>query len=119
MSYREQTLGPVLRFLLPSLKLKQPGHTGHTVEQDVHHFLVTTFGGYTATVGNLFGYWKDERGQDSYGEHREFTVALPPGHSIDQVKDFLGSLAARIGEESIYLEVAGTATLIYRNRPPQ
>ena len=84
MSTRQQALGPVCRFLLPSVKLKQPGRTGPTVEQDVHTFLMVTFGGYTATVGTLFGYWKDSRGEDSYNEHRQFAIACPQ-QQVDQL----------------------------------
>ncbi len=76
MGYREQSLGTAVVFLLPSLKLKEPSSRGLSVENRLHTFLMDNFGGYTAQAGNIFGYWRDDRGRDSYGEHREFSVAF-------------------------------------------
>jgi hypothetical protein len=113
MRFRETKLGKRVRFLLPSLKLKRRGEQGRTLEEDVHGFLVSEFGGYTASSGNLFGYWKDNSGKDSYGEHREFTVGLGSGDKLEGLKAFLGELAGKMGEECLYMEVAGEAMLIY------
>lgn len=113
MTTREKRLGEAVRFLLPSLKLKQKG-AGGALEQEVHGFLMETFGGYTAASGNLFGYWKDNGGRDSYGEHREFTVGLAGAGKLDELKRFLSRLASRMDEECLYLEVGGEALLIYR-----
>src|SRR3954467_5601106 len=76
MSFREEKLGTAAVFLLPSLKLKEPPREGSSPEIRLHTFLMDNFGGYTAQAGNIFGYWRDPSGKDSYGEHREFTVAL-------------------------------------------
>jgi hypothetical protein len=73
--YREQRLGATAVFLLPSLKLKQPS-SDVSNEARLHAFLMENFGGYTAQAGNIFGYWRSEAGEDSYGEHREFSVAF-------------------------------------------
>lgn len=113
MEFREKSLGKNVRFLLPSLKLKQPADGGETVEARVHQFLLERFGGYTATAANLFGYWKEEDGRYDYGEHREFTVALPNDEGLDALKEFLGSTAKELNEYCVYLEVAGVAALIY------
>jgi hypothetical protein len=113
MKYQEKPLGKNVRFLLPSLKLKQPTGNGQTVEQCVHHYLVEHFGGYTATSANLFGYWKEEDGGHTYGEHREFVVALPDDLGLPELKDFLASTGRMIGENCLYVEVAGTAVLLY------
>lgn len=102
-----------MRFLLPSLKLKEPCENGETVEQSVHAYLLENFGGYTATSANLFGYWREEPGKYSYGEHREFTVALPDDQGLPELKDFLGRTAVSMGENCLYVEVAGTAILLY------
>ena len=91
MGIREKSMGRIVRFLLPSLKLKQAGEPGRTVEEDVHSFLVEQFGGYTASAGNLFGYWKDQSGKDSYGEHREFTVSFTEDTKLDTLRQFLAS----------------------------
>ncbi|MGI4829222.1 MAG: hypothetical protein ACRYFU_13665 [Janthinobacterium lividum] len=113
MAYFEKPLGKNVRFLLPSLKLKQPCPGGVTVEQSVHDFLMANFGGYTATAANLFGYWKEEDGAFSYGEHREFTVALTGEGGLTELKQFLGHTVNTLAEKCLYVEVAGVASLLY------
>lgn len=113
MDHREQALGRNVRFLLPSLKLKEPCASGETVEQKLHAFLMENFGGYTATSANLFGYWREDSGRFSYGEHREFTVALRNDLGLPELKDFLGKTANTLGESCLYVEVAGNAFLLY------
>lgn len=113
MDFYEKPLGRNVRFLLPSLKLMQPSHNGDTVEQTVHHFLLEHFGGYTATSANLFGFWKVESGGQLYGEHREFVVALPDDQGLPELKAFLGRIARQLGEDCLYVEVAGQAILLY------
>jgi len=82
MNYWEKALGKNVRFLLPSLKLKEPCESGETIEHSVHAFLMERFGGYTATAATVFGYWREAHGGYTYGEHREFTVALPDGEGL-------------------------------------
>ena len=113
MAYFEKPLGKNVRFLLPSLKLKQPCTGGITVEQSVHDFLMGNFGGYTAPAANLFGYWKEEDGAFSYGEHREFAVALTGEEGLSELKRFLGDTARTLEEKCLYVEVAGVASLLY------
>lgn len=113
MDYHETPLGKNVRFLLPSLKLKQRSKNGDTIEQCVHYFLMENFGGYTATSANLFGYWTEEGGDQSYGEHREFVVALPDDKGLPELKNFLGQTARTLGEKCLYVEVAGVALLLY------
>ena len=113
MDYHETPLGKNVRFLLPSLKLKQRSANGDTIEQCVHFFLMENFGGYTATSANLFGYWTEEAGEQSYGEHREFVVALPDDKGLPELKQFLGQTARTLGEKCLYVEVAGVAVLLY------
>lgn len=113
MKFREQSLGKTVRFLLPSLKLKQPGRKARTAEEEVHEFLVANFGGYTALAANHFGYWKDEGGRDTYGEHRQFGVALTSEEKLPQLKSFLAEISETLGEECLYVEVAGESLLIY------
>ena len=88
MDFHEQNLGTPAVFLLPSLKLREPPHSGPSVEASLHAFLMENFGGYTAQAGNIFGYWRDEKGNDSYGEHREFTVALVDDSKMPVLKSF-------------------------------
>ena len=100
-------------FLLPSLKLKEPTRDGSSPESRLHDFLMKNFGGYTAQAGNIFGYWKDAVGADSYGEHREFTVSLADEAKLPMLKDHLALLAHELDEECIYLQAAGETFLIY------
>ena len=118
MDHREKPLGKTVRFLLPSLKLKERCSGGETIEQSVHEFLISRFNGYTATSATVFGYWKDNAGADSYGEHREFTVALPPTDGLHALKDFLGRTALLMRESCLYFEVAGEAVLLYHSADP-
>lgn len=118
MAYFEKPLGKNVRFLLPSLKLKQPCPGGISVEQSVHEFLMKHFGGYTATAANLFGYWTEEDGAFSYGEHREFTVALTEENGLSELKQFLGDTARNLDEKCLYVEVAGVASLLYGEVTP-
>lgn len=113
MNLREQPLGKNVRFLLPSLKLKEPCPGGGTIEQSVHAYLVEHFGGYTVTSGTVSGYWREDDGSQSYGEHREFTVALPNDCGLPELKRFLALTARRLCEACLYVEVAGSAALLY------
>lgn len=113
MDYTAKPLGKTVRFLLPSLKLKERCSGGETIEQSVHEFLVENFRGYTATSATVFGYWKDSSGTNSYGEHREFSVALSPQEGLSNLKNFLGRTALIMRESCLYFEVGGEAVLIY------
>lgn len=106
-AYREERLGRRAAFLLPSLKLKEGA------EDELHRFLLDNFGGYTAAAGNIFGYWKDASEKVTYGEHREFTVAVEDHQQLENLKAFLGGLARKLEEESIYVEIGGESTLIF------
>ncbi|MDE1162612.1 MAG: hypothetical protein PW792_11790 [Acidobacteriaceae bacterium] len=113
MPYHEKPLGKNVRFLLPSLKLMQPARSGESLERSVHAFLVEHFGGYTATSASLFGFWRDEHGQQLYGEHREFVVALPNDEGVPELKEFLASVCRQLREECLYFEMSGKASLLY------
>jgi hypothetical protein len=113
MEIRVKSLGKNVRFLLPSLKLKEPCPGGGTIEQSVHAYLVEHFGGYTVTSGTVSGYWREEDGSQSYGEHREFTVALHDDRGLPELKRFLALTGRRLCESCLYVEVAGSAELLY------
>ena len=116
MNFRERNLGNSVVFLLPSLKLKEPSLKGPSIESRLHAFLMDNFGGYTAQAGNIFGYWREEDGRDSYGEHREFSVAAPDASRLPKLKEFLAGMARDLKEECIYFRAGDTASLIYPNR---
>jgi hypothetical protein len=112
MAFREQRLGSTAVFLLPSLKLKEPVSAASN-ETRVHAFLMENFGGYTAQAGNIFGYWRNDSGEDSYGEHREFSVAFANESKAGLLKEFLATLARELHEECIYLRLGDETSLIY------
>ncbi|MDP9113788.1 MAG: hypothetical protein M3O20_08910 [Acidobacteriota bacterium] len=113
MNYRERSLGNAVVFLLPSLKLKEPSPAGPSIENRLHGFLMDNFGGYTAQAGNIFGYWREGDGRDSYGEHREFSVAAPDSAKLPLLKQFLAQLARDLNEDCIYFRTGYEASLIY------
>ena len=98
MNFREQKLGTSAMFLVPSFKLKQPVRSGLSVEGRLHEFLMENFGGYTAQAGNIFGYWRDASGKESYGEHRQFN-ALIDNSKMPVLKRFLAKMAEELSEE--------------------
>ena len=110
---REESIGKRAAFLVPSLKLKERDESGQALEERVHQYLLRTFGGYTAAAGNIFGYWKDEKGNESYGEHRQFQVGLLGDEKAPELKRFLAQLAADLKEECLYLETGDEAWFIY------
>lgn len=107
------SLGRMAVFLLPSLKLKRRQRLGRSYEEVVHHFLMKHFGGYTASAGNIFGFWRDdESGREYYGEHREYKVSFRGRDRVAMLQQFLSRLAAQLGEETIYLEYGEDAWLV-------
>ncbi|HWN96577.1 MAG TPA: hypothetical protein VNT99_16225 [Methylomirabilota bacterium] len=100
-------------FLLPSLKLKQK-KLEKSYEEIVHHFLMKQFAGYTASAGNIFGYWRDEvTGREYYGEHKEYKVSFRGKNRVEMLQKFLSQLAGELDEDSIYLEYGEDAWLVY------
>src|SRR6187549_706243 len=97
-SFRVESLGRMAVFLLPSLKLKQK-QRGKTHEEIVHHFLMKHFAGYTASAGNIFGYWRDDQtGREYYGEHKEYKVSFRESDRAEMLQTFLSRLAKELGE---------------------
>jgi hypothetical protein len=111
MSDSRHRLGEAAVFLLPSLKLKKRVG-GAPIEEKVHRFLVETFGGYTAAAGSIFGYWVDEQGQHSYGEHRQFLVAVDGGEKTARLTRFLAEIGRELEEESIFLAIGNVVYLV-------
>ena len=112
---REESIGRPAAFLVPSLKLKQRGKDGQPLEENLHGYLLETFGGYTAAAGNIFGYWKDKSGNEFYGEHRRFEVGLLDEDKLPELKRFLAGLADEMGEQCIYLQTGEEALFVYGN----
>ena len=98
---------------MPIEKLKRESPRGKSFEVELHEFLLTSFNGYTVSSGNIAGHWKDDRGQDHYGEHREYRVALPAANFVPSLEVFLAGLAYEMQEECIYVEIGSEIILIY------
>jgi|CXWL01.1.fsa_nt_gi hypothetical protein len=118
MKYTKQSLGRPAVFLLPSLKLKDKWEKGKslTAEQAIEEFLLSHFGGFTVTAGNIFGYWRDVEsieGRVAYGEHRMYTVAFSGKEKIPLLEKFLAEVAYILEEKSVYFETGEDAWLIY------
>jgi len=111
---KRESLGQFAALLLPLEKLKLKSPRGHSFEQEIHEFLLTSFNGYTMASGNISGHWKDDCERDHYGEHREYKVALPDESSAASLEVFLAGLAHEMDEECIYIEVGAEIFLIYR-----
>ncbi len=100
-------------FLLPSLKLKQKKR-GKPHDEIVHHFLMKHFAGYTASAGNIFGFWRDDQtGREYYGEHKEYKVSFRGRDRVEMLQRFLSQLAQALDEDCIYLEYGEDAWLVY------
>lgn len=117
LGYQVQPLGRPAVFLLPSLKLKRLMRPrGPSIEDALHEFLLKEFGGYTASGGNIFGFWLGPRGRVHYGEHKTYTVAFLGKDRIPRLIAFLAKIARVMGEECVYLETGEDASLIYPER---
>ncbi len=111
--YTKESLGTMVVFLLPSLKLKKRDKRGETLEDKIHNFLLKKFDGYTAAAGNIFGYWKNHRGKEFYGEHKEYKVSFSEQSKTPELEKFIAMIGAEMGEDSIYIETGDRSWLIY------
>jgi len=111
-----QHLGRRAFFLIPSLKAYDPNleRDGKSVSRRIHEFLTGRFQGYSASVSGLYGYFFTSKGR-YYDEHRAFRVVMNSSDpsELAALQEFLGELAADLGEECIYLEFGGDAMLVY------
>lgn len=109
----KESLGRLGILLLPSLKMKTASPRGKSYEQEVHHFLVENFSGYTVASGNIAGFWKDSQGRQHYGEHQEYRVGFLSEDKIPLLENYIAELAEDMGEESIFWATGEDAWLIY------
>ncbi|HTG42989.1 MAG TPA: hypothetical protein VK633_00535, partial [Verrucomicrobiae bacterium] len=111
---KREALGQSAAALLPLGKLKLKSPRGEPFERELHDFLLKNFNGYTVSSGNISGHWKDDRGHDHYGEHREYKVAVPTFETMSRLECSLAVLAEEMDEECIYVEKGSEIVLIYR-----
>jgi hypothetical protein len=96
--------------------MKSRSIRGLTYDDELHDILLEHFSGYTVTTGNISGYWKDARGNEQYGEHREYRIAFSDPDDISALQDYICALASEIGEESVYCEVNNQAWLLHSGK---
>lgn len=113
---RKEPLGQIAVILLPSLKMKARDHRGRSHDEALHDFLVGHFDGYTVTAGSIAGYWKDAKGCEHYGEHREYRVAITDRSRLPLLEAYLADLGDRIREKWIYWQTGDDAWLIPATR---
>jgi len=112
-SVREQGIGPSAVFLIPATKLTFCDEQGLTLEQRLHNFLLSRFGGYTTSAANLCGFWVSPSGEHFYGEHREYRVFMNGGKSTLSLKLFLAEIASEIDEQCICFASGDSSCLIF------
>ncbi len=114
VTVRVVPLGRPARFLMPSLKLREPmnGRSGETV-QDYLENRLTLFGGYTADQSTVYGKWVDHGGVVRASESRLYVVAFQGKERIPQLCQLIAEVAFRVGETCIYLETGEDACLVY------
>jgi hypothetical protein len=108
-----ERLGAVGIALLPVEKLKQNSRRGIPFEREIHDFLISRFNGYTVSSGNISGHWKDGKGRDYYGEHREYKIPISDALKLSEFEAFLARIGGEMGEQCIYAEIGAEARLIY------
>src|SRR5262245_41108915 len=97
--YRVVNGGRPAVFLIPSHKL-QTVDGGEKLEDRLHRFLLTQFGGFTNTTVPYFGYWRSsETGLVHYDECRQYTVAFDGKLRIKELLTKLAEIARLMGEE--------------------
>jgi hypothetical protein len=114
---RIESLGKRATFLIPSIKVYNAKYSKtkkRSIAKKVHNFLNRTFGGYTCTSGNIYGYFSSKTLE--YDELREFRVAFKEDErktKVPKLQKFLAKVCENIGEECIYLECGEDAMLVY------
>lgn len=108
------SLGRMAVFLIPAKKLSVvlPGGV-LTIEQCIQEFLLSEYGGFTASSTTTTGWWKGKAGDVHYDEHREYKVSFPGKERIKRLDGFLAMIAKDINEECIYVETGEDAWLVY------
>lgn len=115
VTVRVVPLGRPARFLMPSLKLREPmnGRDGETVQDYLERRLTDLFGGYTADQSTVYGKWTNSGGAVRPSESRLYVVAFSGKDRIESLNELLGEVARRVGETCIYVETGEDAYLLY------
>lgn len=110
-----ESLGRPARFLVPSLKLREPvnGESGETIQDYLERRLIELFRGYTADQSTVYGKWVNQDGREKASESRLYVVAFKGKERVPELQMLLADIAQRLGETCIYLETGEDAWLVY------
>lgn len=110
-SFKIVNLGRPAVFFIPVKKLK--GRQGIRIRQDLHLFLITRFGAYSASLVPSFGFWKDASKAMVTDECTVFEVSFDGKEKIPILVKKLAELALEIRENCIYLKAGQYSCLVY------
>ena len=98
-------------FFIPVRKLK--GARGNKIRQDLHLFLITRFGAYSASLVPSFGFWRDASKAMVTDECTVFEVSFDGKEKIPILVKKLAELALETKEDCIYLKAGQYSCLVY------
>ncbi len=110
-SFKIINLGRPAVFFIPVKKLK--GGRGIKIRQDLHLFLITRFGAYSASMVPSFGFWKNALEAMTTDECVVFEVSFDGKEKIPILIKKLAELALEIKEDCIYLKAGQYSCLVY------
>lgn len=110
-SFKIANLGRPAVFFIPVKKLK--GKQGTRIRQDLHLFLITKFGAYSASLVPSFGFWKDMSKAVVTDKCIVFEVSFDGKEKIPVLVKKLAELALEIKEDCIYLKAGQYSCLVY------
>ena len=110
LGYKRSSLGTPSVFYLPAKKINSEHNLA--IRNELHEFLLSEFGGYTAERGDIHGYWIDGTSIE-YDENVKYTVALGDTSKIKVLELFVADIGRRLGEKAIYFETGKDSWLIH------
>ena len=113
-SFKIVNLGRPAVFFIPLKKLK--GGRGIRIRQDLHLFLITQFGAYSASLVPSFGFWRDASKATITDKCIVFEVSFDGKEKIPVLVKKLAELALGIKEDCIYLKTGQYSCLVYPNK---
>jgi hypothetical protein len=112
-TYHIENLGRPAMFLIPSHKLRTPGLSGKTPEEDLNAFLSEKFGAFNTTPVPEVGFWKNAQQRLVYDECRRYKVSFVGKERIPELFAKLSEICTAIGEDCLYVEAGQYSGLLY------
>jgi len=110
-SFEIVNLGRPAMFLIPAKKLK--GKIGARTRQELHLFLMSKFGAYSASLVPNFGFWYDSSKRTISDKCIEYEVSFAGKDKIPLLLEKLSELALTLKEECIYVKAGQYSCLVY------